>query len=96
MVTIEVKEAKLVSKKNQTEYSETEVFAECYPVGRDENNSVKQDGFKASFRADVWASEFNNQPFIEIEGLRYDIYRTYGPKPNGKVELYAREKAGKK
>lgn len=73
-----------------------EVFADCYPVGRDEFNIAGQNGYKPSFRADVWGFEYDGQPFIEIEGTRYDIYRTYGPKPNGKIELYANERTGKK
>ena len=87
---------KLIKKKNQSEFLETEVFADCYPVGRDEFNIAGQNGHKPSFRADVWGFEYNEHPFIEIEGTRYDIYRTYGPKPHGKIELYASERTGKK
>lgn len=96
MGSIEVKEAKLIKKKNQAETTETEVFADCYPVGRDEFNVAGQQGLKPSFRADVWGFEYGGEPIIEIEGTRYDIYRTYGPKPSGKIELYAAERAGRK
>lgn len=72
------------------------MFAECYPVGRDEFHAAGQSGYKPSFRADVWADEYSGEVIIEIDGKRYDIYRTYGPKGNGKIELYASERAGKK
>ena len=86
----------LIVKKNQTEYLENEVFAELEPVGRDEFAAAGQKGYKASFKAEVWAFEYSNEPEIIINGEKYTIYRTYGPKTNGKIELYAAEKVGKK
>ena len=86
---------KLLVKKNQTEYQETKVFATISPVGRDEFAEAGQKGYKASFQAEVWVFEYNGQTEIELDGKRSTIYRTYGPKPNGKIELYAGERTGK-
>lgn len=86
---------KLLIKKNQSEYLETKVFAKIFPVGRDEFAAAGQGGFKASFQAEVWGSEYNGQTEIEVDGKRLAIYRTYGPKANGKIELYAGERVGK-
>ena len=95
MVTIEAL-ITLTVKKNQTESLQTEVFAELEPVGRDEFTAAGQRGYKATFRVEVWAFEYNNEPEIIINEQKYTIYRTYGPKPNGKIELYVAERVGKK
>ena len=94
MVIIEA-QVKLLIKKNQTEYLETKVFATISPVGRDEFATAGQGGFKASFQAEVWGFEYNGQTDIEVDGKRFVIYRNYGPKANGKTELYAGERVGK-
>lgn len=94
MVIIEA-QIKLLIKKNQKEYLESKVFAKISPVGRDEFAAAGQDGFKASFQAEVWGFEYDGQTEIEIDGKRLAIYRTYGPKANGKIELYAGERVGK-
>lgn len=86
---------KLLTKKNQKEYLESPVFAKISPVGRDEFATAGQGGFKASFQAEVWGFEYDGQTEIEFDGKRLVIYRTYGPKANGKIELYAGERVGK-
>lgn len=85
----------LLVKKNQTENMETKVFAELYPVGRDEFNAAGQKGFKPSFRVDVWGFEYEGQSEIIVDERKLAIYRTYGPKANGKIELYTAERVGK-
>lgn len=95
MATIEAL-IKLLEKKNQKEYEETEVIAKINPVGRDEFSAAGQKGYKAEFMLEVWAFEYAGQKEVMVNGERYAIYRSYGPKPNGKVELYVAERAGKK
>lgn len=94
MATIEAL-IKLLVKKNQTEYQETEAMAKINPVGRDEFTAAGQKGYKAEFMLEVWAFEYSGQKEVMVDGERYAIYRTYGPKPNGKTELYVSERAGK-
>ena len=86
MATIEA-EVKLLTKKNQKEYLEKVVFGELNPVGRDEFTAAGQRDYKASVMVEVWG--------FEIEGKKMTIYRTYGPKSNGKIELYAGERVGR-
>lgn len=86
---------KLLVKKNQTEYQATEVIAKKKPVGRDEFNAAGQRGLHPSFMVEVWDFEYTGQTQIEVDGNIYTIYRTYGPKANGKMELYAAERTGK-
>lgn len=94
MVTIEAL-IKLLVKKNQTEYVETEVIAKVNPVGRDEFTAAGQKGYKAEFMLEVWSFEYTGQTEVSVNGKRYAVYRTYGPKANGKTELYVAERVGK-
>lgn len=87
---------KLLVKKNQTEYLETEVFGEIKPTGRDEFIAAGQKGYKSSRMVEVWGFEYEGQTEIIVDDKRMVIYRTYGPKGNGKIELYAGERVGKK
>lgn len=86
---------KLLVKKNQAEYLETDVIAKINPVGRDEFAAAGQLGHKAAFQLEIWGFEYSGQTEVSIDGKRYAIYRTYGPKTNGKIELYVEERAGK-
>ena len=79
-------------KKNQTEYQETEVIASINPVGRDEFTAAGQLGYKATSQLEVWDFEYDGPTEVSIDGKRY---RTYGPKSNGKTELYIAERVGK-
>lgn len=85
----------LLVKKNQTEYLEKEVFAEINPVGRDEFTAAGQKDYKASMMIEVWGFEYEGQTEVMVDGRKMVIYRTYGPKNTGKVELYAGERIGK-
>ncbi len=95
MGTIEV-QVKLIIKKNQDENIETPVYASIKPVGRDEFLAAGQKGSKPSFMAEVWGFEYADQTGLIYNGKEYVIYRTYGPKSNGKMELYAEERVGKR
>lgn len=85
----------LLVKKNQSEYVEKEIFGEINPAGRDEFTAAGQKGFKASMMIEVWGFEYDGQEEIMVDGHKMAIYRTYGPKSSGKIELYAGERVGK-
>lgn len=86
----------LLVKKNQTEYEKTPIIAEVNPVGRDEFAAAGQNGYKASFMLEVWEFEYTGQSEAIIDEKKYAVYRTYGPKDSGKIELYIAERVGKK
>lgn len=86
---------KLLVKKNPKEYKETCVFGTINPVGRDEFTAAGQKDYKASTMVEIWGFEYDNQTEIMIDGKKLAIYRTYGPKSNGKIEIYAGERVGK-
>ena len=72
----------------------TGVFAKVYPVGRDEFREAGVKGYKAENQFVIWANEYDEQPEVEYNGKRLSIYRTYGPRSDGKIELYAAERVG--
>lgn len=72
-----------------------QVFAKINPVGRDEFTAAGQRNYKASMMVEVWGFEYDGQTEIEVGGKRMAIYRTYGPRSDGKIELYAGERVGK-
>lgn len=77
-----------------SEDEKVSVFAEKYPVGRDEFQSAGVNGYKAQNQFVIWAEEYDDQPELEFDGKRLTIYRTYGSRPDGKIELYAAERVG--
>lgn len=72
----------------------TVVFAEMNPVGRDEFQSAGVNGYKAQKQFVIWAEEYDEQPELQHGNKRLTIYRTYGARPDGKIELYAAERVG--
>lgn len=73
MGTIE-KSIKLLIKKNQTEYQETEVIASINPVGRDEFAAAGQLGYKATSQLEVWDFEYDGQTEVSIDGKALSPY----------------------
>lgn len=73
---------------------QTPVFAQVYPIGRDEFQTAGVNGYKAENRFDVWAEEYDEQPELQFGEKRLSIYRTYGVRSDGKIELYAAERVG--
>ena len=76
------------------EDEKTEVFASVEPVGRDEFQAAGNNGYKAEQKLTVWSEEYDDQPEVIFNGERHTIYRTCGPKPDGKTELYIAERVG--
>ncbi|MCL2052776.1 MAG: hypothetical protein FWG91_13775 [Lachnospiraceae bacterium] len=84
----------MTAKKNQREKIKKKVLAAITPTGRDEHFAAGKRGIKSSFKAEIWEFEYSGQTGLIYGGKEYAIYRTYGPKQNGKIELYAAERAG--
>lgn len=76
------------------EDAQENVFATVEPVGRDEFNAAAQNGFTAKHKFLIWQSEYNEEPKLIYGDKILTIYRTYGPRADGKVELYAGERLG--
>ena len=72
------------------------MFAKLSPVGRDEFKAAGEKDMKAKYVFEVWASEYNGESEVLFGKERLSIYRTYGPKENEKIEIYAAERVGNK
>lgn len=73
-----------------------EVFATMHSAGRNEFAAAGQNGFHAAYVFEVWAAEYDDQAEVEYNGKRLSIYRTFGPRPDDKLELYTEERVGKR
>ena len=80
--------------ETKAEDQKTGVFAEIEPTGRDEFAAAGQKGYKAINKFVIWANEYDDESEVEYNGKRLTIYRTYGPRKDDKIELYAAERVG--
>lgn len=72
--------------------TKTEVFCEVYSITQNEFYSAGKEGFRPSFRFDVFFDDYADQQIVEYNGKRYSIYRTY--RNNDTMELYAEMRVG--
>ncbi len=72
----------------------TKVFATVKPIGRDEYVAAGEKGMKARYMFEVFGNEYTGQDVVMYGSERLTVYRTYGPKENDKIEVYAGQRAG--
>lgn len=70
-----------------------EVFCRIGSVRQSEWFSAGQKGLKAQFMVEVFADDYADEALIEVDGVRYGIYRTYLA-DNDQMELYLEKKGG--
>lgn len=70
------------------------IFATVNPIGRDEYAAAGEKGMKARYMFEVFANEYKDQSVIQYGEDRLTVYRTYGPKSNDKIEVYAGQRVG--
>lgn len=70
-----------------------EIFCEVCSVQQSEWFSAGQKGLKAQLVLKVFPDDYAGESLIEVDGIRYGIYRTYLTK-NYKLELYLEKKGG--
>lgn len=73
---------------------ETKVFAKVNPIGRDEYAAAGEKGMKARYMFEVYMSEYSDQSVVVFGEDRLTVYRTYGPKDDDKIEVYAGQRVG--
>ena len=73
---------------------DVEVFANVNSAGRNEFSAAGQAGYKAALTFEIWNVDYNGQKELEYDGVRYSIYRTYGPRRDDKIELYTQKRIG--
>lgn len=69
------------------------VIGDRRSVSGSEINEAGQRGIQPQFVVDVWSVEYNGAEIVEINGVRYNVYRTYENYTNGKTELYLEKRA---
>lgn len=70
------------------------VIAKVEPIGRDEFMAAGTKGMKARHKFTVWENEYKEESEVLFNDKRLSIYRIFGPKDDGKMELYAGERVG--
>ena len=70
-----------------------EVFLELSGIQRAEFFQAGQRGLRPELVACIFPEDYGGEDSIEVEGVRYGIYRTY-PGKHGRLELYLQKKAG--
>lgn len=76
------------------EETSTEVYANINSITRAEWTAAGQSGINAEFRVDVYSFEYHGERVVELDGMRYGVYRAY-PRVNKDItELYLHTVAG--
>lgn len=70
-----------------------EVFCEVEGIRQSEWFSAGQAGLKPQLMLKVFTDDYNGEDQVEVDGVRYGIYRTY-PAKHSWTELYLEKKAG--
>lgn len=96
-----LKKVKLISRLAATSllgevtYTETskEVFARVASSSQEEWFTAHRDNINSTYRIIVYSFEYEGQTIVEMDGIRYAVYRTY-ERSKDKVELYLEQKEG--
>ena len=70
-----------------------EVFCTVSSVQQSEFFAAGRNGLRPQMRLKVFAEDYRQEEFVEVDGARYRIYRTYLG-DNEQLELYLEKKAG--
>jgi SPP1 family predicted phage head-tail adaptor len=70
-----------------------EAFCEVKSIRQAEFYQAGQNGLKADVLAIIWEFEYSNEKIVEIDNVRYDVYRTF-VKSDERIELYLSKKVG--
>ena len=70
-----------------------EIFCTALNLKRSEWADAGRLGLKTVGCVTVWADEYEGETVAVLDGVRYEVYRTYGPNSD-EIELYLEERAG--
>ncbi|MDL2250769.1 hypothetical protein LJC51_08960 [Lachnospiraceae bacterium OttesenSCG-928-J05] len=70
------------------------MFASLYPITAQEFVNARQVGLKPELKFEIYAEEYADQEEVIFNDRRLSIYRVYGPKDDGKLELYTEGRVG--
>lgn len=69
------------------------VFCNISSVSASEFFDAGQAGLKPEYRAAMFVHDYGGEEIVELDGVRYGVYRTYIGR-NETIELYLERKAG--
>ena len=69
------------------------VWCKVESVSGREFARMGQNNIRPQLRVTLWASEYDDQDTVEIDGKKYGVYRTFRPGAD-EIELYLERKAG--
>ena len=75
------------------EETRRDVFCNVSSVSGTERLDAGRNGIKLEWRVTMFSPEYSGEEIVELEGVRYGVYRTYLGK-NETIELYLERKAG--
>lgn len=70
-----------------------EVFCTLSSIQQSEFFGAGRNGLKPKLCVKVFAEDYRDEELVEVEGVRYRVYRTYLG-DNDRLELYLEKKAG--
>lgn len=70
-----------------------EVFCTVGSIQQSEFFAAGRSGLKAQMRLTVFAEDYRGEELVEVDGVKYEIYRTYLG-DNERLELYLKKRGG--
>ena len=70
-----------------------DAFCNVSSVSASELFDARKAGLKPEYRATMFAPDYEREEIVELDGMRYGVYRTYLGR-NETIELYVERKAG--
>lgn len=70
-----------------------DAFCNVSSVSASELFGAGKAGLKPEYRATMFAPDYEREEIVELDGMRYGVYRTYLGR-NETIELYLERKAG--
>lgn len=80
-------------KQHVPKESKREVFCNVEGLRQSEFFAAGRNGLRAQFMLTVFPDDYAGEGTVEVDGVRYGIYRTY-PAKHDKLELYLEKKGG--
>lgn len=72
----------------------TEVWATKRSVTRQEWFDAGSNDFNPEFQIELYNFEYGGQAIVEVDDVRYSVYRTYTPINSDLIELYLQKQGG--
>lgn len=80
-----------LKKKKETK---TEIFVTVLSITRNEFYKAGSGGITPDYVLKTASINYTGEQEIELDGVRYAVYRTYSPPDSDDIELYVHKKAG--